>query len=66
MNEDSRSNDKRPKPPPEPELPRTGDEILQEVERLKRAPVSFRCLGMSLTTILLILGILLLLWYFLH
>jgi hypothetical protein len=66
MNEDSRSNDKRPEQPPEPKLPQTSEEILREVERLKRAPVSVRCFGMSLTTVLLFLTVVLVLWYFLR
>ena len=37
-----------------PERPRTGEEILREVERLKKKPPHVQCLGMSLTALLLI------------
>lgn len=43
-------------------LPRTGEEILREVERLKKEPFQFRCLGLSFGMLLLVLLVGWLLW----
>ena len=45
-----------------PELPSGGDEIIREVERLKKEPIQFRCLGMSAFTLIIVLVGLFLLW----
>ena len=42
------------------------DDILRQVERLKRTPMQFSCLGMSLCTIGLIAALLLLAWLLLR
>jgi hypothetical protein len=52
----SSSDGRNPQPPFEPpELPQTGEEILREVERLKKRRPHFQCLGMSLTALLLMI-----------
>lgn len=45
-------------PPEPPTLPQSGEEILRDVERLKREPMQFGCLGMSfgMLVVVLILG----------
>lgn len=43
-------------------LPGSGREAITEVERLKEAPVRFRCLGMSFATLLVLLIIVWLIW----
>jgi len=52
----------RPGRPPIPEVPAHGEEILREVERLKKEPIRIRCLGMSLGMFLLVLALAWLLW----
>jgi len=51
-------------PPKTPDLPQTGEEILREVERLKREPARFGCLGMSFGMLLLVLILAWLVWRF--
>jgi hypothetical protein len=58
-----RSDDKKPEDAePGLKLPTGGDEILREVERLKSEPIQFRCLGMSLGTLVLVALLIWLLW----
>lgn len=49
-------------PPPS----RSGEEIIAEVERLKREPARFQCLGMSFTMLAAIALVALLLWLLLR
>jgi len=58
---DGREQGSRPLGPPGG-LPRSGDEILREVERLKKEPFRFRCLGLSFGMLLLALLVGWLLW----
>lgn len=61
------SDDKKPEDAePELKLPTGGEEILREVERLKREPIQFRCLGMSLGTLVLAALLIWLLWHILR
>lgn len=48
------------------EPPQSGDEILREVERLKREPMRFKCFGMSFGLLVIVLALALLLWWLLR
>lgn len=62
MADDTKPHDGWPPEPPTP--PQSGEEILREVERLKREPVHFGCLGMSFGMLVLVLILGWLLWKF--
>ena len=59
------SDDKPEVAGPGRKLPTGSEEILREVERLKREPIQFRCLGMSLGTLALAALLIWLLWHIL-
>jgi len=49
------------KPAPPPQYP--PDDVFAEIERLKRQPIRFSCLGMGCGTFFLVVGVLLLILY---
>ena len=66
MIDGTKPDDGGPEEPPEPRLPRNGEEVLHEVERLKGEPIQIRCLGVSLATFALVALLVWLLWRFLR